>query len=70
MNISTQNDFSVVSSSNGKVFINGEDIPLPKGMTTNSQTIIDGKIYIDGYEFFPESKTFKKTLKAFWHKLI
>ena len=69
MNISTQNGVSV-SFNSGKVIINGENIALPKGMTTNFQTIIDGKIYIDGYEFFPESKTFKKTLKAFWHKLI
>lgn len=67
MNISMQNGFSVVSSSNGKVFINGEDIPLPKGMKTGSQSVINGRVYIGGYEFFPETKSFKRTLMALFN---
>jgi len=69
MNISTQNGV-FVSLGNGKVIINGESIPLPKGMKTDSQSVINGKVYIGGYEFFPENKTFKKTLKALWYMVF
>ncbi len=69
MNISISDGVSV-SSRNGNVTINGEKIPLPRGMKTNSQSVINGKVYIGGYEFFPESKTFKRTLKALWHMIF
>lgn len=67
MNISVQGGSSVVTSK-GKVFIDGKEIPLPKGMKTGSQSVINGKVYIDGYEYFPAEGIFKKTLKALFHK--
>ena len=67
MNTSISNGLSV-SCGNGKVIINGEEIPVPKGMRLNSQVIISGKIYIGGYEYFPEEKAFRKTLKASMHR--
>jgi len=69
MNISMQNGVSV-SSGNGKVIINGENIPLPNGMKTDSQSVVNGKVYISGYEFFPETKSFKKTIKALWYMVF
>ncbi len=66
MNISISNGIAV-SSGNGKIVINGETIPTPKGMKTNSQTIINGRVYIGGYEFISETKSFKRTLTALFH---
>jgi len=66
MNISMQNGISV-SSGNGKVIINGENIPLPNGMKTDSQSVVNGKVYIGGYEFFPKTKSFKRTVLALFH---
>lgn len=63
MNTSSANGLTV-SCGNGKVIINGEEIPIPNGMKLGSQAIIDGKVFIGGYEFFPEEKIFRKTLKA------
>ena len=66
MNMQSQNGITV-SSGDGKVYINGEDIKLPKNMKTNSQTTINGTVYIGGYEYFPKEKRFKRTLKSiFW----
>lgn len=67
MNMSIQNGISVVTSK-GKVFIDDEEISLPEGMKTGSQSVINGNVYIDGYEYFPKTKSFKKTLKALFYK--
>lgn len=69
MSVINQNGNSVITSKN-EIIINGEKIPMPKGMKTHSQSIINGKIYIDGYEYFPKSKKFKRTLRALWELLF
>lgn len=69
MNISKQNGTTVITSNN-KVIINGEEIKLPKNMKTNSQTVINGRIFINGYEYIPKLKKFKKTFRAFWELLF
>jgi hypothetical protein len=66
MNIQRQGGMSV-QAGNGKVFINGEQIYVPKDMNLGNQTIINGKVYIGGYEFFPKEKRFRRSLAAWWH---
>lgn len=53
-----------------KIILNGEQIPPPPGKREKykSVTTVNGKIYIDGYEFIDGQ--WKKTLMALWHKLI
>jgi hypothetical protein len=68
MNISSQNN--VVITSKNKIIINGEEINIPKNISTNSQTIINGRIFIGGYEYFPKLKKFKRTLRAMWELLF
>lgn len=48
------------------VFINGEPAPLcPSKRKNHNTTVIDGKVYIDGYEL--KNGKWKRTLKALWH---
>ena len=69
MSVSIQNNIIVTTDSN-EVFVNGEKISIPEGMKTNSQTIINGRLFISGYEFFPKQKEFKRTLRAIWEYLF
>lgn len=71
MNISSNNNKSVVSSRDG-IFINGEKIETPKSMNKNSQsqTIIDNKIYINGFEYDSKKKKFKRSFLALWYFLF
>jgi len=69
MNISNQNGIVVVSGTNG-VFINGEKIEVPTNMNVNSQTIMNGKVYIGGYEYFRKEKKFNRTFMSIWHLLF
>ena len=69
MSVIFQNGFSVIIRE-GKVIINGEEISTPRDMKFNSQSIIDGKVFIDGYEYFPKLKQFKRTLRALWEHLF
>lgn len=55
---------------NDKVFIDNEQINIPKNINLNNQTICDGKIYIGGYEYIDSEKIFKRTLRAIWHMLF
>lgn len=50
---------------NNEVTINGIKLP-PCPAKGNSSTIINGKVYIDGYEF--DNGKWKKTLRALWYK--
>jgi hypothetical protein len=51
---------------NGRhITVNGETFEIPHYIKGNNQSIIDGKIFIDGYEF--KDGKFKRTLKALWH---
>lgn len=47
-----------------KVTINGVELP-PVPSKGHNSTVIDGKVYIDGYEF--KNGKWRKTLKALWH---
>ena len=69
MNVSHQKGISVVSD-HGRVFINEKEIPTPKGMKTNSQTVINGRVFIGGYEYLPSQNKFKRTLRAIWELLF
>lgn len=69
MSTTMQNGITVITNKN-EVIINGEKIQTPKNMKTNSQTIINGKIFINGYEYFPKLKKFKRTFRALWEYLL
>lgn len=62
---------SVISSNGGvvvvgnEVTIDGVKLPPCPSKGYNS-TIINGKVYLDGYEFI--NGKWKKTLRALWHK--
>ena len=47
-----------------KVTINGVELPPVPSKGRNS-TVINGKVYIDGYEF--KNGKWKRTLRALWH---
>jgi hypothetical protein len=49
---------------NGTVIINGVELPPPP-TDCRSTTVINNKVYIDGYEF--KNGRWKKTLRAWWH---
>ena len=48
----------------GTVIVNGVELPPPP-TKCRSITIINNKVYIDGYEF--KNGKWKKTLRAWWH---
>lgn len=56
---------SQIISGDGKLILNGKEIPNPPG-NRNNITMVDGKVYIDGYEF--KDKTWQRTLMALYHK--
>lgn len=62
--------YNNIQSSNGiivcgnKVTIDGKELPKAPCDGRNS-TIINGKVYLDGYEF--RNNKWKRTLKAFWY---
>lgn len=57
----------VSTTKRGEVFINGKQIPTPKGMNTNSSTVINGRVFIGGYEYNFQKRKFERTLLAMWH---
>ena len=48
----------------GTVIVNGVELPAPPTKCCNT-SIINGKVYIDGYEF--KNGKWKKTLRTWWH---
>lgn len=52
-----------------KIYIDNEQVPPIPGKRGKyrSVTTINGKVYIDGYEFI--NGQWKRTLMALWHKL-
>ena len=55
-----------VAVANNRIWINNEEVtPIPTKRRHHSITQIDGKIYVDGYEF--KNGKWKRTLKAIWH---
>lgn len=68
MNIQYPHNENVVIITN-RVWINGEELPpVPTKRKNHCSTQINGKVYIDGYEF-KEGK-WRRTLKALWHLLF
>ena len=65
--ISTNKDShtSIIDSQNRKIVIDNNIYSIPKHIKCHCITQINGKIYIDGYEF--KKGKFKRTLKALWH---
>ena len=54
-----------ISSSDGKLILNGKEIPKPPvGM--KNVTMIDRKIYVGGYEY--KDGEWKRTFRALLHK--
>lgn len=52
-----------------RVIIDGKELPPCPSKGLNS-TVIDGKVYIDGYEFDFKKNKWRKTLRAFYHKIF
>jgi len=48
------------------IILNGTKYEIPDYIKGNNQTVINGKIFIGGYEF--KYGKFKKTLRALWYK--
>lgn len=64
MNIQIGSNYMVVGN---KVTINGVELPPVPSKGYNS-TIINGNVYVDGYEF--KNGKWKRTLKALWYLLF
>ena len=63
MNIQQSNNCTVIGN---RVWINNKELPpVPTKRKNHSATQIDGKVYIDGYEF--KKGKWQRTLKALWH---
>lgn len=63
MNIQESNYVTVIGN---KVTINGKVLPpVPGKGGGESVTIINGKVYVDGYEF--KNGKWKKTIKSLYH---
>ena len=53
----------------GKIFVNGVELPpLPNNQKITNSTVINNKVYVNGYEF--KNGKWKKTFKAWWHKIF
>lgn len=64
MNIQISNSCTVIGN---RVTINGVELP-PVPSKGYCSTVIDGKVYIDGYEF--KNGKWKRTLRALLHLLF
>ena len=63
-NIQIGSNYAIIGD---RVIVNGVELPPVPSSGYNS-TVINGKIYIDGYEF--KDGEWKRTLKALWHLLF
>jgi hypothetical protein len=64
MNIQMGDNYMVCGN---RVVINGVELP-PVPSSGHNSTVINGKVYIDGYEF--KNGKWKRTLRALWHLLF
>lgn len=64
MSIQVNNETATIVIGN-KVIINNEELP-PCPSSGHNVTTINGKVYIDGYEF--KNGKWQKTLRALYHK--
>lgn len=52
-----------------RIIINGIELPpLPNGAGFTNCTVINNKVYVNGYEF--RNGKWKKTFMAWWHKMF
>lgn len=52
--------------SGNKIVINGKEVTeFPQGRKRQSVTIINDKLFVNGYEY--KNGTWKRTLRALWH---
>ena len=62
----------VIKSNQGQIVVGDKVFEIPnyvlKSGSSFSNTMIGDKIYINGYEFNSTNGSWKKTLKATWHK--
>lgn len=61
-------DGNYVSTDGMKAIINGIEYPYLPNMKGLNNSIIDGKIYVDGYEL--KNGKWKRTLKALYYYLF
>lgn len=55
-----------VTMINKRILIDGKELPpLPKDYKSVSQTVINDKVYVNGYKWC--SGTWKRTIVALWH---
>lgn len=70
MSVIIGNNCKIINSEIGStddysyIIVNGIELPSPP-TSCNNITTINGKVYIDGYEF--KNGRWKKTLRAWWH---
>lgn len=57
-----------ITQSNGKVIVNNVEYDLPNKSKASSVTVVNGKVYINGYELV--NGKWKRTLTALWHLLF
>jgi hypothetical protein len=59
---------------NNRCMYNGKLIPSPprfsKSRSSSKLTTINNKVYLNGWEYFPEERKWKRTPKAIWHYLF
>lgn len=65
-NIQVNGDGVIVIGSERTVYIKGKTIKFHPNMKGNNVTTINGKVYIDGFEY--KNRAWKRTLKAFLYK--
>lgn len=48
---------------------NGIQIPNPPRFdkSNTNLTILNNKVYLNGYEYFPNQRKWRRTFKAIWH---
>ena len=63
-NIQIGSNYAIIGD---RVIVNGVELP-PVPSSGHNSTVINGKVYIDGYEF--KDGEWKRTLKALWHLLF
>ena len=54
--------------SKDRIVVNGVTIQNPPKFKANSVTIVDSRLFVDGYEYI--NGKWKRTLKALWYKLF
>ena len=63
-NIQIENNTMVIGN---QVWVNGVKLP-PAPCKGHSSIVINGKVYLDGYEF--KNGKWKRTLRALWHLIF